>query len=252
MRLCLAATFAVTVLIGCQSASEDAAPAEMDDEEWVMSEEMSWQTLGADQWRRYGGEGIPEAWQVNDDGVLHFTGEGEGGDIITVEQYENFELELEWKISPAGNSGIMFRVSEDHDYPWRTGPEYQILDNDLHPDAQEGEDRHAGANYDMHPPSVNVVSPVGEWNSTRIVANDALVEHWLNGEMIVSYELWSDDWKALIAESKWIDMPDYGMSRIGHICLQDHSDPVWFRNIRIRRLPQPTSDRRLNLDKISQ
>ena len=241
MRLVLAATFAVVTLVGCQSASENTTPAEVDDEEPAMSEEMRWQTLGADQWRRYGGEGIPEAWQISDDGVLHFTGEGEGGDIITVEQYAHFELELEWKISPAGNSGIMFRVSEDHDYPWRTGPEYQILDNDLHPDAQEGKDRHAGANYDMHPPSVNVVSPVGEWNMTRIVVHGAHVEHWLNGERIVSYELWSDDWKALIAESKWIDMPDYRMSRTGHICLQDHSDPVWFRNIRIRRLPQPAS-----------
>ena len=242
MRLFIAAAFAAATLVGCQSASENVSPAETDDEEPAMSEVMPWQTLGADQWRRYGGEGIPEAWQISDDGVFHFTGEGEGGDIITVEQYDNFELELEWKISPAGNSGIMFRVSEDHDYPWRTGPEYQILDNDLHPDAQEGEDRHAGANYDMHPPSVNVVSPVGEWNMTRIVVNGADVEHWLNGERIVSYELWSDDWKALIAESKWIDMPDYGMTETGHICLQDHSDPVWFRNIRIRRLPQPESE----------
>ncbi|MXY07421.1 MAG: DUF1080 domain-containing protein [Rhodothermaceae bacterium] len=241
MRYFLAATFAAATLVSCQSASENASSAEADDEEPAMSEEMPWQSLGADQWRRYGGEGIPEAWQISDDGVFHFTGEGEGGDIITVEQYDNFELELEWKISPAGNSGIMFRVSEDHDYPWRTGPEYQILDNDLHPDAQEGEDRHAGANYDMHPPSANVVSLVGEWNMTRIVANGAHVEHWLNGERIVSYELWSDDWKALIAESKWIDMPDYGMTKTGHICLQDHSDPVWFRNIRIRRLPGPES-----------
>ncbi|MXW83846.1 MAG: DUF1080 domain-containing protein [Rhodothermaceae bacterium] len=117
MRLFIAATFAAATLVGCQSASENTSSAEVDDEELAMSEEMPWQTLGADQWRRYGGEGIPEAWQISDDGVFHFTGEGEGGDIITVEQYDNFELELEWKISPAGNSGIMFRVSEDHDYP---------------------------------------------------------------------------------------------------------------------------------------
>ncbi len=225
------------LFMGTQSTSaQENAPEDSAGE--IAIADTSWQELGADHWRRYKGEGIPEAWQVSEDGTLHFSGEGEGGDIITVEQYENFELELEWKISPAGNSGIMFRVSEEHDYPWRTGPEYQILDNDAHPDAKEGADRHAGANYDMHAPSVDIVNPVGEWNQARIVVDGAKVEHWLNGEMIVSYELWSDDWKAAIAESKWIDMPDYGLTKVGHICLQDHSDPVWFRNIRIRSLPE--------------
>ncbi len=218
-----------TVNAMAQNSEEVPEDAQMEDADW--------QELGTDQWRRYGGEGIPEAWQVDEEGILYFSGEGEGGDIITIEQYENFELELEWKISPAGNSGIMFRVSEEHDYPWRTGPEYQILDNEAHPDAKEGADRHAGANYDMHAPSVEAVNPVGEWNQARIVVNGAMVEHWLNGEKIVSYELWSDAWKASIAESKWIDMPHYGMTKVGHICLQDHSDPVWFRNIRIRSLP---------------
>lgn len=224
-----AALFIVMHPTSAQTPEEVAEEADMAD--------TTWQELGVDQWRRYGGEGIPEAWQVGEDGILHFSGKGKGGDIITVEQYENFELELEWKISPAGNSGIMFRVSEAHDYPWRTGPEYQILDNDAHPDAKQGADRHAGANYDMHAPSADVVNPVGEWNQARIVVDGAKVEHWLNGEKIVSYELWSDAWKASIAESKWIDMPDYGMTKVGHICLQDHSDPVWFRNIRIRHLP---------------
>ena len=205
-------------------------------QEMVEEPDSAWQELGIEDWRRYAGEGIPEAWQVTDEGALHFTGEGEGGDIVTVEQYDNFELELEWKISPAGNSGIMFRVSEEHDYPWRTGPEYQILDNNMHPDGQVGPDRQAGANYDMHAPASDAVKPVGEWNHARIIANGAHVEHWLNGEQIVSYELWSDSWKAAIQESKWVDMPDYGMKKLGHICLQDHSDPVWFRNIRIRPL----------------
>ena len=223
----------------CQADREEDAIAE--DTETAYGTESGalmdgWESLGADQWRRYGGEGMPEAWAISEEGELHFTGEGEGGDIVTLGQYEDFELELEWKISPGGNSGIMFRVSEDHDYPWRTGPEYQILDNDAHPDANEGEDRHAGANYDMHAPAKQVVKPVGEWNQARIVANGALIEHWLNGELIVSYELWSDAWKARIAESKWIDMPDYGMETSGHICLQDHGDPVWYRNIRVRRL----------------
>ncbi len=222
---------------GCNTSSEEGTFDELMEE--MATAEIAWQELGVDQWRRYRGEGLPEAWQVDEDGTLHYSGEGEGGDIITTDQFDNFELELEWKISPGGNSGIMFRVSEDQDAPWRTGPEYQILDNDAHADAQEGSDRHAGANYDMHAPSSNVVRPAGEWNQARIVVDRANVEHWLNGEMIVSYELWNDDWKASIEESKWIDMPTYGMNEVGHICLQDHSDPVWFRNIRIRPIATP-------------
>lgn len=237
-RFIVAGTMAGALFVVTCSASAQENSSEEAVEETVMAD-TSWQDLGVDHWRRYGGESIPEAWQFAEDGTLHFSADGEGGDIITTEQYENFELELEWKISPGGNSGIMFRVSEAHDYPWRTGPEYQILDNEAHPDAEEGTDRHAGANYDMHSPSANVAHPAGEWNHARIVVNGAEVEHWLNGEMIVSYELWSDAWKALIAESKWSDMPDYGMMKAGHICLQDHSDPVWFRNIRIRSLPSP-------------
>ncbi|MCY4205003.1 MAG: DUF1080 domain-containing protein [Bacteroidetes bacterium] len=221
------------------SALQQDATEEMTEELTTM--DSTWQELGADHWRLYAGEGLPEAWHVMDDGTLHFSADGKGGDIVTVDEYENFELELEWKVSPGGNSGIMFRVSEEHDAPWRTGPEYQILDDEKHPDAQQGGDRLAGANYDMHAPSVDAVNPAGEWNQARIVVNGANVEHWLNGEMIVSYELWSDDWKATIAESKWVDMPTYGMNKVGHICLQDHSDPVWFRNIRIRSLPASDS-----------
>lgn len=234
IQICLVSMAVSMFLISCGSAPDEAGSDEGVGES--VAEEASWQELGLDHWRRYSGEGLPEAWQMSEDGVLHFTAEGEGGDIVTTDQYGNFELELEWKISPGGNSGIMFRVSEEHDYPWRTGPEYQILDNEAHPDAKEGADRHAGANYDMHAPSADVVHPAGEWNQARIVVNGADVEHWLNGEKIVAYELWGDEWKASIAESKWIDMPDYGLQKQGHICLQDHSDPVWFKNIRIRPL----------------
>ena len=226
LLLCMAA---------CQQP-EDHAETMLKDTPSDGAAAAGWVDLTPEYWRAYRSEGLPEAWVATDDGSLQFVAEGEGGDIVTVDQYDNFELELEWKLSPAGNSGIMFRVSEDHDYPWRTGPEFQILDDAQHPDAQEGDDRLAGANYDMHAPAKNVVHPVGEWNHVRILVTGAQVEHWMNGEMIVSYVLWSDDWKERIKTSKWIDMPDYGMEESGHICLQDHGDPVWFRNIRIRRL----------------
>ena len=210
-------------------ATGESTMAETDADGWQML------AAGNAHWRGYQRDSLPPAWVV-EDGALYFSGEGEGGDIVTREQYDNFELELEWKISEAGNSGIMFRVSEDHDAPWRTGPEIQVLDDAGHPDAQNGEDRLAGANYDMHGPSKNVVKPAGQWNHIRLVVNGAHVEHWMNGEKIVEYELWSEEWKQRIAESKWIDMPDYGMKQSGHICLQDHGDPVWYRNVRIRRL----------------
>ncbi len=225
----------VVALAACQRtenmdapAAEDAQPDQEATDRWI--------NLTADHWRGYRSEVRPSAWMAMEDGTLHFSPEGERGDIVTRDEYDNFELELEWKISEGGNSGIMFRVSEDHDYPWRTGPEFQVLDDDSHPDALEGEDRLAGANYDMHAPEARVLNPVGEWNSVRIVVNGAHVEHWMNGVQIVSYALWSDDWKERIAGSKWIDMPNYGMEQSGHICLQDHGDPVWYRNIRIRRL----------------
>ncbi len=234
LLLGLVVLFATACQQQADTPSTDSEPvasvAETDADGWQRL------TAGSDHWRLFRGEAIPEAWVVTEDGGFHFTGEGEGGDIITRAQFDNFELELEWKIAEAGNSGIMFRVSEDHDTPWRTGPEMQVLDDAGHPDAENGTDRLAGANYDMHSPTANVVKPAGEWNQVRLVANDAHIEHWLNGEKIVEYELWSDEWKALIAESKWIDMPNYGMEKSGHIALQDHGDPVWFRNIRIRRL----------------
>lgn len=187
-----------------------------------------------DQWRGVRSDSLPSSWQVQDD-AIHYNGEG-GGDIVTMETYGDFEFAFDWKISKAGNSGIKFRIDEMHDVPMMTGPEYQILDNYGHPDRNNGNDRLAGANYDMHPVPADAANEAGEWNTGRIVANGAHVEHWLNGDKVVEYELWSDEWNTLIQESKWIDYPHYGSREVGHIALQDHGDPVWYRNLKIRRL----------------
>ena len=183
-------------------------------------------------WRGYKQTSCPAGWQVVD-GAL--TRVGEGGDLVSMEQYQDFEFDFEWKIGPGGNSGLMFHVTEDHDYPWETGPEFQILDNAGHVDGKEPRTS-AGSNYAMHAPSADVTRPAGQWNQARLVVDGAHVEHWLNGTMVVSYELWSDDWQRLVEGSKWKERPDYGRRPSGHLALQDHGDSVAFRAMRIRRL----------------
>ena len=183
-------------------------------------------------WRAYKGTALPAGWQVVD-GAL--TRVGEAGDIVTKEEYQDFQLEFEWKVPPGANSGVMFHVTEDHDYPWETGPEYQVLDNGGHKDGAEPKTS-AGSNYAMHAPSSDVTRPPGEWNQARILVRGPHVEHWLNGKKVVEYELWSPDWEKRVSECKWKERPDYGRRKSGHIAIQDHGDRVAFRNIRIERL----------------
>ncbi len=188
-----------------------------------------------DAWRGFRADTIPPCWGIAEDGTLHCTGEG-SGDLITREQFADFILELEWKISPCGNSGIMYRVTEEYDAPWKSGPEMQVLDNACHPDGASALTS-AGACYGLYPPmDSTAVRPAGEWNQVRIVVDSAHVEHWLNGKKVVEYELWSDDWNRRVAQSKFREYPDFGKARKGHIVLQNHGDPVWYRNIRIQIL----------------
>jgi hypothetical protein len=185
-------------------------------------------------WRGYRREDVPASWKAVD-GTLAFSPGTDGGDLITTEEFGNFEFALEWKISPGGNSGIMFRVTEEHNWPWESGAEVQVLDNIGHVDGKNPLTS-AGANYALHAPARDVTRPVGEWNEVRLVVDGSHVEHWLNGTKVVEYELWSDEWKALVAGSKFNEMPRYGLATEGHLCLQDHDDPVWYRNIKIRPL----------------
>jgi hypothetical protein len=183
-------------------------------------------------WRGYKQQTVPDGWRVVD-GAL--TRVGPGGDIITTDQFENFELALEWKVAPGGNSGIMYRVTEAGENSYNTGPEMQVLDDARHAD---GKSRltSAGAAYGLYPAPEGVVKPAGEWNQARLVVNGAHVEHWLNGQRVVEYELWSPDWEAKVKGSKFVEWPSYGRERRGHIALQDHGDQVSFRNIRIREI----------------
>ncbi len=156
-------------------------------------------------------------------------------DIITKDQYENFELSIDWKIAPKGNSGIMYHVTEEQNAAYLTGPEYQLIDDEGYPDKLENWQK-TGADYAMYTAVKNAAKPVGEYNTTKIVVKGAHREHWLNGVKVVEFEAWSDDWKKRKSEGKWKDTPSYGMAKKGYICLQDHGSGVWFKNIKLRKL----------------
>jgi len=196
-------------------------------------------------WRGFRREKMPdEGWAIEDGAIKHVAGNGEqskqGGDIITVGKYENFELQLEWRISPGGNSGIKYLVDEDMVKSGYSGLgfEMQVLDDERHPDAKLGiaGNRTASALYDLIAPKNKVLHAVGEWNQVRLIVNGNHVEHWLNGGKVLEYELGSPQLKSLIAESKYKTIPGFGEVRKGHILLQDHGHEVWFRNIKLREL----------------
>ncbi len=182
-------------------------------------------------WRGYKTEQPPPGWAVQD-GVLVHT--GQGGDLMTMQPYGDFVLDLDFKIAEGGNSGIMYRVTTDGEQPYWSGPEYQILDNERHRDAKNGPDRLTGSNYDLIAPSKDASKPAGEWNNARIAVTGNHVEHWLNGEKVVEYDFGSPEWTTLVAESKFKAWPSYGKASRGHIVLQDHGDRVEFRNIKIK------------------
>jgi 3-keto-disaccharide hydrolase len=194
-------------------------------------------------WRGYKMQAMPPGWTVMDGALVRVKGgaggkgAGGGDDIVTTEEFESFELQLEWKIVANGNSGVLYHVSEEPVTAWHFAPEVQILDNGPHGDRVKTQ--HAGACYDLYAPSKDVTRPVGQWNHFRIVVKGPHVEHWLNGEKVVEYELWSADWKARVASSKFKDMPKFATFRKGPIALQDHSDRIEFRNIKIRPLSSP-------------
>lgn len=190
--------------------------------------------------RAFKGEGFPSKAWVNDQGALKTVPRSAGGqvtDLITVDKFKDFELELEWKVTPGGNSGVMYRVAELPNGPaWFTGPEMQILDDSKHPDGKNPLTS-AGALYGLIAPGEQrKLKPVGEFNAARIVFKDNKVEHWLNGAKIVEYTWGSDAVKALAAKSKFADKPRFMSEPEGHIVFQHHGEEFWVRNIRVRKL----------------
>ena len=196
-------------------------------------------------WHKYGGGPVGPAWKIADSTLNLDATEKEsggtikgGGDIVTDEEFENFDLKLEWKISKGGNSGIMFCVQEDstkYKHPYETGPEMQVLDNEGHPDGKIHKHR-AGDLYDLIACSKETVKPVGEWNQVEIKLLNGKLDFILNGENVVSTTMWDDNWNKMVANSKFKTMPGFGTFKRGHIDLQDHDCTVWYRNIMIKKL----------------
>jgi len=191
-------------------------------------------------WHNYGGRAVDSLWKASDT-VLAFNGSQKkdtmSHDIVTDEEFENFDLKLEWKIDTGGNSGIMFYVHEDsaHPRPYWTGPEMQILDNERHSDRKFPKHR-AGDLYDLISCSKETVKPALEWNKVEIKSLNGKLDFWLNDENVVSTTMWDDNWNKMIANSKFKQWPGFGTYKKGRICLQDHDCNVWFRNIKIKKL----------------
>lgn len=243
---------ALLLLVACGDSASSATSSETSPEpaaapeKETMAEPGAWVELfnGSDftGWHTYGKEGVGAAWKIADGAIYldvankdGWQTEG-GGDIVTDEDYANYELELEWKIGKNGNSGIIYNITENgYDYPWLTGPEMQVLDNDGHADGKIKTHR-AGDLYDFISVAEENVKPVGEWNKVKLVVTDGKVEHWLNGKKQVEYVNKGEEWNAMIAKSKFKDFDAFGQSTSGKISLQDHGDAVWFRRIRIREL----------------
>jgi hypothetical protein len=173
-------------------------------------------------------------WIVEEGGVLHRA--SKGGDIFTAEEYGDYELSWEWKIAPAGNSGLKYRVMQ-YSGKGTLGCEYQMLDDAKHPDGKIGPHRQTAALYDILPPAADKpLKPVGEWNASKIIVKGNTFEHWLNGTKVLSVDLTSETFKAARAKSKFKNVPSFAENAKGRLMLQDHGDEAWFRNLAIKPL----------------
>ena len=256
--LFLGVLVALFIVVSCNTQKEPVAVApEEEVEEMVGPNQLTqaeidegWVLLFDGEtstgWTGYQKDSFPAGWEIVD-GTLYCKGSGrgeaggvEGGDIVYEKPFSNLHLKIEWKISEGGNSGIFYLGQDTHDYIWKTAPEMQVLDNENHPDAQAGiaGNRQAGALYDLIPAVPQNAKPAGEWNSVEIKVYKGTVWHYMNGEVVLEYHLWTPEWNELVAGSKFPALnPDWAnVAAEGLIGLQDHGDDVWYRNIKIKVL----------------
>jgi hypothetical protein len=189
-------------------------------------------------WHGYNLSGFPDSWTL-EEGTLTMNSKGgqEDQDIITNKKYKSFAFSFDFKLTKGANSGIIFQIEENpkYEFPYETGPEFQIIDQDNWPDKLE-DWQILGANYAMYPPLAKPYKPVGEWNSALLVVDGNHVTQILNGVVVVTYDKYSEDWKKKRDSGKWSDFPDYGKFDEGHISLQNHGTKVWYRNLKIKEI----------------
>ena len=227
MRFSLQAAFLVALLAQFSTAAEPA-PNTLTDAEKAAGWKLLFDGKTTEGWRNFKKTDINPGWKVEEGALVR--GSEKGGDIVTTEQYGAFELSLEYNISPGGNSGLMFHVSEEGNIPWHTGPEIQIQDST----SAAKDPQKPGWLYQLYKSDIDAAKPAGEWNELRLLITPEKSATWMNGKLYYEYVKGSDDWNERVAKSKFAKQENFGKPTSGHICLQDHNNPVKFRNIKIR------------------
>jgi hypothetical protein len=253
---------AIMFLIACQEKPKNSNKKDLEvevkkDSEWI----FLFDGTSTEGWRAYNGDSLPPGW-VAINGELTFDTElgleqnyTGGKDIIYgLEEFDNFEFYIEWKLPEGGNSGIFYHLKEGYKAPHEVSPEYQLIDDVNYARIHDLTDyntrlgytenpselkplQKTASDYAMHPAnSEKTLNPIGEWNTSRIIFTPKQVEYWLNGNMVLSFVPWSEGWYEKKNSDKWKTSQDYGKFKTGFIGLQDHSSPIWFRNIKIRKL----------------
>jgi hypothetical protein len=219
---------------GSMQAGDSAVPGSLSAEQRAGGWRLLFDGRTTNGWRGYKSDAVPAGWRVVN-GTL--TKDGAIGDLITRDKFGDFELAFDWMLNPGGNAGLFYRGTEEYDHIYWSAPEYQLLDDSLHADGKSRLTA-AGAAYALYPAPAGIVKPANQWNSTLLVVQGARVQHWLNGQRLLEYELWSPDWEAKVKASKFNEYPNYGRAKSGHIAFQgDHEGVLSLRNIRIRVLP---------------
>jgi len=241
-------------LLACQSSTSEQedksatensettqAPNTLSEDEETYGWELLFDGTSTEHWKGYNKATFPEkGWKVEDGMLIVMksgTGAGHGGDIVTIDKYENFELTIDFMLTDTANSGIFYMVSEvEGSAIWHNAPEYQVLDDSRYAEMGSTNVHFTAGNYDIHPAETDYKKPMGEWNTARLILNNGHVEHWLNGNKVVEYDLWTPEWEAQVKASKFKDYPGYGRTKNGQIGLQDHGHEVKFRNLKIRSI----------------